>query len=85
MREAVVSLDLEFNQPSGRIIQIGAVLGRISTGQLISHFETKVNPGEPLSDTIAALTGITADDLAGAPDINTAGRDLATCGDKSGW
>lgn len=78
MREAVVSLDLEFNQPSGRIIQIGAVLGRISTGQLISYFETKVNPGEPLSDTIAALTGITAGDLAGAPDINTAGRDLAT-------
>ncbi|HEY1890024.1 MAG TPA: 3'-5' exonuclease [Steroidobacteraceae bacterium] len=77
MREAVVSLDLEFNQPSGRIIQIGAVLGRVSTGEVISLFETKVNPGEPLSDMIAALTGIDADELDAAPDIFTAGRNLA--------
>ncbi|MGH8202280.1 MAG: 3'-5' exonuclease [Steroidobacteraceae bacterium] len=77
MREAVVSLDLEFNQPSGRIIQIGVVIGRLSTGDVISQFETKVNPGEPLSERIATLTGIGAEELDAAPDIYGAGRDLA--------
>lgn len=77
MREAVVSLDLEFNQPSGRIVQIGVILGRVSTGDVISQFETKVNPGEPLSETIATLTGINAGEVEAAPDIYTAGRDLA--------
>lgn len=77
MREVVVSLDLEFNQPSGKIIQIGAILGRVSTGDVISSFETKVNPGEPLANNIATLTGIDASELAAAPDICAAGRDLA--------
>lgn len=77
MKQVVVAVDLEFNQPSRRIIQIGAVLGLVSTGNVLSSFETKVNPCEALSETIAALTGIDAGELGAAPDIHTAGRNLA--------
>jgi hypothetical protein len=39
MKELIVALDLELNQPSGRIVQIGAVLGNVRTGEIVSHFD----------------------------------------------
>lgn len=53
-----VSLDLEFNQPSQRIIQIGAVLGHLESGELLGRFSVYVNPQEPLAPVIADLCGI---------------------------
>ena len=44
MKELLVSLDLELNQPSRRIIQIGAVVGNIRTGEIVSRFDSKVSP-----------------------------------------
>jgi DNA polymerase III epsilon subunit-like protein len=58
VKELIVALDLELNQPSERIVQIGAVLGNVRTGEVVSHFEAKVNPGEPFSSRIAELTGL---------------------------
>lgn len=72
----IVALDLEMNQPSGRIIQIGAVLGNVVTGEVIAGFDAKVNPLEPLDERIAKLTGITADELAAAPTLASAGEAL---------
>lgn len=54
----IVSLDLEFNQPSGRIIQIGAVVGDLSTGKVLAEFSYFVNPLESLAPEIAMLCGI---------------------------
>ncbi len=58
MKPYCIALDLEFNQPSQRIIQIGAVLGHLPSGQVHSRFSCFVNPAEPLSEHIAELCGI---------------------------
>ncbi len=55
----VLSLDLEMMQPSENIIQIGACIGILETGEVIDKFSQLVNPGEPLSEFITTLTGIT--------------------------
>jgi inhibitor of KinA sporulation pathway (predicted exonuclease) len=59
----LLSLDLEMNQPSGRIIQIGACVGNIHTGEIVETLSILVDPGEPLSDFIIGLTGITEERL----------------------
>ena len=55
----VVSLDLEYNQQSGKIIQIGAAIGDMRTSSILESFSVIVNPGEPISDFIQTLTGVT--------------------------
>lgn len=54
-----IAIDLEMNQPSRKIIQIGAAIGNIQTGEIISDFGVYVNPNEPISERIVTLTGIT--------------------------
>lgn len=44
----LTAVDLELNQPSGKIIQIGACKGNIETGEVISSFSCFVDPQEPL-------------------------------------
>lgn len=60
MTHTFLSLDLEMNQPSGKIIQIGACIGDFETGQIISDFSVYVNPQETIQPFITNLTGITA-------------------------
>lgn len=58
MRIAV--LDLEMNQPSGKVIQIAAINLDIRSGKLKTDgCDIIVNPEEELSDFIVNLTGIT--------------------------
>jgi len=59
----LLALDLEMNQPSGKIIEIGAVIGDTTTGKIIDRFTQLVNPNERLSQYIIGLTGITQDDI----------------------
>jgi inhibitor of KinA sporulation pathway (predicted exonuclease) len=54
----ITSLDLELNQPSGKIIQIGAVIGDTQTGEISQRLRIYVDPQEQLSDFITELTGI---------------------------
>lgn len=54
-----LSLDLEMNQPSGKIIQVGAVVGNLRTGEIIDDLSVIVNPHETLNPFIIQLTGIT--------------------------
>lgn len=54
-----IVVDLELNQPSNKIIQIGAVLLNARSGKIIDYFSVFVNPEELLSDFIVKLTGIT--------------------------
>jgi len=59
-----LALDLELNQPSGKIIQVGVAIGDKNT-----RFEDYVvrkwyiNPQEPISEFITDLTGITDSDI----------------------
>lgn len=57
--EIFTSLDLEMNQPSGKIIQVGACIGNVSTGKILDKLSLYVNPMENLRQDIVELTGIT--------------------------
>lgn len=59
----VISLDLEMNQPSGTIIQIGAVVGDVESGEIHGRFTQFVSIDESLNPEITKLTGITEADL----------------------
>lgn len=52
------------------LTQIAAA--RVSGGKIVDWYVTFVNPGKPISDEIAQLTGITDDDVANAPSPNEA-------------
>lgn len=54
----LLSLDLEFNQPSGKIIQIGAAIGSLDSLKIERTFSVLVNPDEVLAPEISKLTGI---------------------------
>lgn len=62
-KRLVVSLDLEFNQPSQKIIQIGAVLGDLDSATVMSRFNCFVDPEEPLNPIISSLCGIAPEAL----------------------
>lgn len=55
----LLALDLEMNQPSGKIIQVGAAIGDSLTGEIISTLSCIINPNELLNPFIVTLTGIT--------------------------
>ena len=60
-----LALDLELNQPSGRIIQVGVAIG--SAADRRDQYITKkwyINPNEPLDEFIIGLTGITPNDIS---------------------
>ena len=59
MSDLYLSLDLEMEQPSEEIIQIGACIGNIKTGEILDTFCAYVAPEFPLSPFITQLTGIT--------------------------
>lgn len=72
----ILSIDAEYNQPSQKTIQIGAAAFAARTGQLMGKIEIFVNPGEPITQYITDLTGITDKDVKNAPSIQEAYRIL---------
>jgi inhibitor of KinA sporulation pathway (predicted exonuclease) len=62
----VTSLDLELNKSGNKttsIIQIGAIVGNLSTGEILERVNLIVNPQEPLDPFIIKLTGITQEQV----------------------
>lgn len=55
----LLALDLEMNQPSGKIIQIGAAIGDLGTKEIIETLSVVVDPGEEITPFIEQLTGVT--------------------------
>ncbi|MDB5038862.1 MAG: Exonuclease, RNase and polymerase [Bacteriovoracaceae bacterium] len=72
------SLDLELNQPSGKIIQIGAAVGRLMTGDILETFSCFIKIDEPLDEQIIKLTGITEFDLASGLSLEEGYLQLAS-------
>jgi inhibitor of KinA sporulation pathway (predicted exonuclease) len=70
----MMALDLEMAQPSNNIIQIGAVIGDIYTGEIVGKFNiiTKLPNEEQLSPYIINLTGITQEQVDKAPHLQDA-------------
>ena len=60
-----LALDLELNQPSGKIIQVGIAIGR-ADDRFENYFTKKwyINPDEPIDQFIIDLTGITDSDIS---------------------
>lgn len=72
---AFVALDLEttgLSLSQDAVIEIGAVL--ISPGRTAEEFVTFVQPGRKIPLPVKKLTGISEDDLNGAPDLGEAAR-----------
>lgn len=60
-----VALDLEFNQPSRRVIQVGLSVGnRNQSEDAYRRYQWVVNPDEPIAPEITELTGISNADAA---------------------
>lgn len=59
----IISLDLEMNKPSGTIIQVGAVVGSLVTGDVIETYSTCIFTEEKIDPFITDLTGIRNDDV----------------------
>lgn len=57
------SLDLEMNQPSRKIIQIGVCIGNLVIGEILEKISYYINPHEQLSPFIITLTGITQEQV----------------------
>lgn len=63
--EIFTSLDLELNQAEtgAKIIQIGAVVGNLLTGEILEKLSVFINPHEALTPYIIELTGIKQADV----------------------
>jgi inhibitor of KinA sporulation pathway (predicted exonuclease) len=70
----ILSFDLELNQsPNGaKIIEVGACVGDVSTGEVIEQYFAFVNPHEPLIDFIITLTSITQEQVDAAGTLESA-------------
>ncbi len=80
-----VAIDLEttgLNASTDRITEVGAT--RFTLEGETKSFSSFVNPGMPIPLMIQDLTGISEDDVGGAPTITSVGAELATfCGDRA--
>lgn len=54
----LLSIDLEMNQPSGTIIQVGYVVGNVETGEILLEKRHYIHTKELLTEFITGLTGI---------------------------
>ena len=77
MKGLLVSIDLEMNQPSEKIIQVGAALGNVRTVEVTSRFDVNVNPNEALDSRIIRLTGIRQSDVDNAGSLLQAYQKLS--------
>ncbi len=67
----LIALDLEttgLDQYADEIIQIGIV--RFKEGEVLETYNTLIDPGIPIPPLVTNLTGITNDDVEGAPQID---------------
>ena len=58
-----LSLDMEYNQPSKAIIQIGITIGNLATGDILERKKWHIKSDEILAPYIIKLTAITQEDV----------------------
>lgn len=70
----ILSFDLELNQdPQGaKIIEVGACVGDVNTGEIVDQYFAFVNPQEQLTEFIIKLTSITQEQVDTAGTIDAA-------------
>jgi inhibitor of KinA sporulation pathway (predicted exonuclease) len=55
----IISIDLEMNKPSNKIIEVGFCIVNVKKEQILTQQKIYIHPGEKLSPEIVELTGIT--------------------------
>lgn len=80
------------NKPSGKIIQVGALIGDLRDGRILQTFNHYVNPEEALDPFIIGLTGITQVQVDQGSSISSVKgilgdlvRDLKACRSPIVW
>lgn len=73
----IMSLDLEFNQPSQKIIEVGYVIGDVYTGEILERVSRLIRIDEKLNPRIIELTGITDEMLETGVSLAEAYAELA--------
>jgi len=68
----ILSLDLEFNQPSQSIIQVGAVVGNLKTGDILEEMCIEIHQDEVIAQFITNLTGVTQDQVDNGVSLDDA-------------
>ncbi|MGT2933389.1 bifunctional DnaQ family exonuclease/ATP-dependent helicase [Streptococcus catagoni] len=71
---AVIDLEATNAGSTASIIQVGIVI--IENQEIITTYQTDVNPHEPLSEHIKSLTGISDQQLAKAPEFSQVAGDI---------
>lgn len=72
----LMAIDLEMNQPSGTIIQVGIAVGCLHSGNLLYAECYDIYTDEQISAFIKNLTGITQNDVNSGMSLNEAYRKL---------
>jgi inhibitor of KinA sporulation pathway (predicted exonuclease) len=71
-----MAIDLEFNMPSESIIQVGAVVGNLKTGEILDEYCSCIHQAEQLSEFIIKLTGVKQRDIDFGIELDEAYIDL---------
>lgn len=74
----LMSIDLEMNQPSNSIIQVGVSIGDLETGAILHTSAINVYQPEEISDFIIGLTGITQEEVNAALSLTAAYAELVS-------
>ena len=72
----MMALDLEFNQPTETIIQIGVAAFNLETGAILEARRYYINPHETLNPYIIALCGISQEQVDGGMTLGEAYDDI---------
>jgi inhibitor of KinA sporulation pathway (predicted exonuclease) len=75
-KDYYVALDLELNQPSNSIIQIGWAIGNIKSGEVVETGERIVYTSETINPEIVELTKITDEQVAKGVPLDVAYNDM---------
>jgi len=67
----IMALDLEYNQPSQLIIQVGIVVGNLLTGEILGKYCWNIHQEEKIAEYITKLTGITQKDVDEGCQLST--------------
>lgn len=73
----IMALDLEHNKPSGKIIQVGAVVGNLASGKILEEYQCHIKVDEPISEYITNLTGIKQEDVDNGYSLELAYQHLS--------
>ena len=78
----ILSLDMEYNQPSQTIIQVGYIIGDTNTGEILERVCREVLVDEVISDYIVKLTGITQDQIEAGRELEDIYDEMKILHDK---